>query len=266
MYNEKLFFFDLETTGLDIDTCGIVQLAYKRIGEVNEQGERYEDCASIVLNPQQPIDPKASAVHGFDDDAVKDKPTFDVYADTLYGLADGAIWVGYNIARFDVPIFKNAFKRVGKPTPKPSGIIDCYKVFTYYQGVSRKKGARTLMAAHQFYCGEMFDNAHDAMADIDATYNVLNEQIEMYSDSLTLEKALEISKEVDLRIDHRGFFKFDGITHLPVCAVGKYAGVTLDKLPTGYLMWILKTDSFEADTKKIASNALIGVYPVWHIN
>lgn len=266
MYDVPLFFFDLETTGLDVDTCGIVQIAYKKLDVTGSDGNRWESSESIVMNPLQPIDPKAAEVHGFYDDDVANLASFEVYADTLYGLADGAVWVGYNNARFDVPIFKNEFKRIGHAVPKPVGIIDSYKIFTHYHGLSRKKGARTLMAAHIHYCGDEFDGAHDALADIEATYNVLAEQIDAHSDTLTLEKALTISSAADLRIDHRGFFKFGGNDRTPMCAFGKYAGVPLDKIPSGYLKWIVNNESFSDDTKKVASNALIGVYPVWHTN
>ena len=266
MYNNKLFFFDVETTGLDIDTCGIVQLAYKYMDAEAEDGNRFTESVSIVLNPQQPIDPRAAAVHGYNDEDVQNCPTFDVYADTLYALANNAIWIGYNNARFDIPIFKNSFKRAGKPVPKPAGIIDCYKIFTHYHGMSRVKGARTLMAAHKLYCGDIFDNAHDALSDIEATYNVLDAQIDAHQDYLTLENAMSISSEIDTRIDSRGFFKFGGNERKPMCAIGKYAGVTLDKIPVGYYMWIINNESFGEDIKKIARNALVGVYPIWHTN
>ena len=266
MFDAPLFFFDLETTGLDVDTCGIVQIAYKKLNATGTDGNRVESLESLVLNPLQPIDPRASAVHGFYDEDVADKPSFEVYADELFALADGAIWVGYNNARFDVPIFKNEFKRIGHAVPKPIGVIDCYKIFTHYYGLSRKKGARTLMEAHIQYCGDTFEDAHDALADIQATYNVLEEQIDAHSDTLTLEKAMAISNASDNKIDHRGFFKFGGNDRVPMCALGKYAGVPLDKIPSGYLKWIVNNESFADDTKKVASNALIGVYPTWHTN
>ena len=266
MFDVPLFFFDLETTGLDVDTCGIVQLAYKKLDNVGKDGNRWESAESMVMNPLQPIDQRAAAVHGYCDEDVADLAPFEVYADTLYGLADGAVWVGYNSARFDVPIFKNAFKRIGHAVPKPAGIIDCYKIFTYYHGMSRKKGARTLMAAHIHYCGDAFDGAHDALADIEATYNVLSEQIDAHADTLTLEKAMTISSTIDTKVDHRGFFKFGGVGHIPMCAFGKYAGVPLDEVPHGYLKWIIENETFGEDTRKVASNALIGVYPTWHAN
>lgn len=264
MFDVPIFFFDLETTGLDTDTCGIVQIAYKKLSAVKDDGSRYMSSESIVMNPLQPIDPKASAVHGYYDEDVAHLASFAVHADTLFGLADGAVWAGYNNARFDIPIFKNEFKRIGHKVPKPSGIVDSYKIFTHYHGFSRAKGSRTLMAAHVHYCGDVFEGAHDALADIKATYAVLDEQINAHSDTLTLEKAIDISTAVDNRIDHRGFFKFGGVEHTPMCAFGKYAGVPLSKIPDGYLRWVANNDSFGDDTRKVASNALIGVYPVWH--
>jgi hypothetical protein len=87
----------------------------------------------------------------------------------------------------------------------------------------------------------------------------------MYEDTLTLDKAFAVSAEVDNKIDHRGFFKFN-TEHVPVCAIGRYAGVSLDKVPHGYLVWIMGNETFGEDTRKVASNALIGVYPTWHTN
>lgn len=263
MFDVPLFFFDLETTGIDVDTCGIVQMAYKRFDVEDEAGNRREDFDTLVMNPMTPIEEGASRVHGFTDDMVKDLASFDVYADTLFGLADGAYWVGYNNVKFDVPIFKNHFKKFGRKAPKPAGLIDCYKIFTHYYGMGKGRGKRNLQSAHLHYCGFPFEGAHDAMADITATCHVLEEQIDEHSDTLTLDKAVKISSARDLKIDHRGFFKFSTSSHIPTCAVGKFAGRALSDVPESYLAWIAGNETFGEDTRKIATNALIGVYPIW---
>ena len=263
MFNVPLFFFDLETTGIDTDTCGIVQMAYKRIGTEDESGNRWEDSATLVMNPLTHIEDGASRVHGFTDEMVAELASFEVYADTLYGLSDGAYWVGYNNVKFDVPIFKNHFKKFGLKAPKPAGMIDCYKIFTHYYGMGRGKGERNLQSAHIHYCGVPFDGAHDAMADITATYEVLADQIDEHQDTLTLEKAVQISSVRDLKIDHRGFFKFSTTSHTPICAVGKFAGKALCDVPAEYLGWVASNESFGDDTREVAKNALIGVFPVW---
>ena len=66
-----LVVFDLETTGIDVEKDRIVQIAMIRV----EPGGRRTTYETLV-NPEQPIPPGASAVHGIHDADVKDKPTF----------------------------------------------------------------------------------------------------------------------------------------------------------------------------------------------
>jgi DNA polymerase-3 subunit epsilon len=262
MFNADIFFFDVETTGLDVDTDAIVQIAYKRI-TAGVEGPSVVSEGCLVVNPMQSISAGASAVHGFTNESVADKPPFDVYADTLYSLAHKAIWCGYNVTRFDTPIFMNAFAKCNHAVPKPSGVIDSLAIFHHFYGKSKVRGARTLTAAHLRYCGCEFDNAHDALADIQATYDVLEAQIDAHADCLDINFAVEISKNSARQIDRRGFFKFDRGTCKAVCAMGKYTGTPVEEVPDDYFKWILSEPKFEADIKKVASNALIGVYPVW---
>ena len=70
--------FDLETTGLDIRQDRIVELSCIKI---LPSGER--EVRTKRLNPQKPISPAASAVHGIYDDDVKDEPTFSQIAKSL---------------------------------------------------------------------------------------------------------------------------------------------------------------------------------------
>jgi len=43
---------------------------------------------------------------------------------------------------------------------------------------------RTLSAAFKFYCNKNLDNAHSAEADTVATFEILESQLDMYSDTL----------------------------------------------------------------------------------
>lgn len=250
MYDVPIFFFDLETTGIDIDTSRIVQIAFT-------DGDKVE---SLVLNPQQPIDEGASKVHGYYDKDVADCKPFADYAERLHKLADGRYWGGYNNFSFDIPIFQHEFERVGIEPPKPIGVFDAFKVFTHFHGFAGK-GSRTLQAAHVYYCGSQFDGAHDAKADILATKAVMERQIETYGDLKDLEKFVEISQKRSMNIDKRGFFKFNGTTKKAVCGCGKFCGTELEKIPLWYFNWILKQPSFSDEVKKVASNAIIGVFP-----
>ena len=69
--------FDTETTGLSPSKDRVVEIGAIKIrnGEIVEERD-------WLINPQQPIPPRATKVHGISDKMVKDKPTFAaVYAE-----------------------------------------------------------------------------------------------------------------------------------------------------------------------------------------
>ena len=66
-----LVFFDLETTGTNINLDRIVEICYLK---VYPNGN--EESKTMRINPEMHIPEGASAVHGIYDDDVKDCPTF----------------------------------------------------------------------------------------------------------------------------------------------------------------------------------------------
>ena len=42
----------------------------------------------------------------------------------IFCVCIGRIWAGHNILRFDCAKIREAFAEIGKPAPKPKGIID----------------------------------------------------------------------------------------------------------------------------------------------
>lgn len=246
---EDVFFFDLETTSADPSTACAVQIAYK-VGEAEN---------SYILNPGEPISAGAAAVHGITDAMVAELPGFKHYAQELYAAMDGKIWCAYNGIRFDMPIIRREFETAGYKVPSCAGKIDPFKVFCHYEGNPFKKGTRTLMAAHIFYCGCAFDGAHDALSDIIATVSVFKELESRYG----IASMLEISNKVELNIDRKGAFKFNGNTFMPEITFGKYAGTPLKDIPVSYLHWIANVGIFPEETKKIAQDAIMGHFPVY---
>lgn len=245
---EDIFAFDLETTSADPSTARIVQIAFKT--------SEIEKC--ITLNPDEPISPGASAVHGFTNDNTKDCPKFKQIAKSLIRHAAGKIWLGYNAKKFDVPILLREFAMEGAIAPNVAGIFDPYLVFTHFEGAPRQKGMRTLQAAHKFYCGTNFEGAHDALADITATLAVYEQQLIRYG--IGDEILLKISRKMDLAIDHGGFFRFD-VSGVPRMVKGKYAGTALMDIPPSYFSWMCGTSLGES-TRKVAQDALYGIFPV----
>ena len=66
-----LVFFDLETTGTNITTDRIIELAYVKVFPNGKTEEK-----DIYINPGMPIPPASTAVHHITDEMVADKPLF----------------------------------------------------------------------------------------------------------------------------------------------------------------------------------------------
>ena len=111
---------------------------------------------------------------------------------------------------------------------------------------------RTLGAAYKFYCKKDLIDAHSSKADTLATYEVLEAQIEKYSE---LENNVTFLSEFSSRnrtVDLAGFIIYDQ-NNVPCFFYGKYNGKLVDFIidnESGYFEWILNSD-FPMYTKKI---------------
>jgi len=103
-----LVFIDLETTGLRIGIDRIVEF-----GAVRFEPEKAVSDLTVVINPEIPIPPSATAIHGIHDSHVEDCPTFAESANTILAFLEGADLAGYNLRRFDLPVLADAFRREG---------------------------------------------------------------------------------------------------------------------------------------------------------
>lgn len=104
----RLAAFDLETTGF-LPRGRIVE-----VGWADSTGFRQR----LRVDPEHPIPPRTSAVHGLTDADVAGAPTIlDAMPQTLarlaYSARDGGIIVGYNLRRFDLPMLRNEAERAG---------------------------------------------------------------------------------------------------------------------------------------------------------
>ena len=251
--DRPLAVFDIESTGVVPQRDRIVEIAVLKItpdGETRNTVRR--------LNPQMPIPPGATAIHGITDADVADCPVFADIADKLLAYLDGCDLAGYNIQGFDIPLLENEFRRVGLDLDTSSRrIIDAYNLFC-------KLYPRTLTAAYKFFCGKDLEGAHGAAADTAATYEVLLGQLEKHPElPRDIAQLAQFSDNTDPdALDRNRRFKWNGDE--VVVNFGKYSGRTLRDLAEnepGFLRWIVKND-FPEDVKQIASDALIGKFPV----
>ncbi len=249
-----LVFLDIETTGLNIATDRIVEIT---ILKVYPNGK--EEVKTYRVNPEIPIDPRATAIHGITNEDVKDKPTFKEIAQTIVNELEGCDFAGFNSNKFDFPLLAEEFLRAGVEIDlKKRKFIDVQVIF-------HKMEQRTLSAAYKLYCGKDLVDAHSSKADTYATYEVLKAQIARYLGKETYDAAGNVSEtfqnDVDFlsrfsshnrNVDFAGRIIYDEKGR-EVFNFGKYKGMpveeVLEKDPS-YYSWMMNGD-FPLYTKKV---------------
>lgn len=109
--------------------------------------------------------------------------------------------------------------------------------------------------------GKKLEDAHQALADVRATTEVIVAQLRKYATLPRDLDALHAAQWPHLAdaIDVDGKFKFvSGVPY--VGNWGKWANCPMSRVDVGYWKFILGAD-FSADVKKLASDALMGVFP-----
>ncbi|MDR1527664.1 MAG: 3'-5' exonuclease [Dysgonamonadaceae bacterium] len=236
-----LVFFDLETTGINIVSDRIVEISYLKI---HPNGD--EESRTRRINPEMPIPPQATEVHGITDEDVKEAPTFKSIAKSLAAQIEGCDLAGYNSNRFDIPLLAEEFLRSGVD-------IDLMKrKFIDVQTIFHKKEQRTLGAAYKFYCEKELENAHTAEADTVATYEILQAQLDRYPDLKNDIAFLSDYSAFGNNVDFAGRIVYNDKMQ-EVINFGKYKGRLVEEVfreDPGYYGWIIQGD-FPLHTKKV---------------
>ena len=235
-----LVFFDLETTGTNINTDRIVEICYLK---VYPNGN--EEAKTMRINPGMHIPEEASAIHGIYDEDVKDCPTFKEVARNIARDIEGCDLAGFNSNRFDIPVLAEEFLRAGIDVD-----LGRHK-FIDVQVIFHKMEQRTLSAAYKFYCGKDLEDAHTAEADTRATYEVLMAQLDRYPETLKNDVAfLSEYSSFNRNVDFAGRMVYND-AGVEVFNFGKYKGIPVAevlKKDPGYYSWILNSD-FTLNTK-----------------
>ena len=241
-----IIFFDLETTGVNHAKDRIVEMALIKL---LPNGAR--DSYIKRINPEMPIPAEVSAIHGIFDEDVKDAPTFKQIAHNLYDWMKGCDLGGYNSARFDLPLLAEEFLRVGIAVDfAERRMIDVQQVFF-------KMEQRTLSAAYKFYCDKIMENAHSAEADILATIDVMEAQLDRYADlSRNVDELNDFICAGESTVDFaRSMVMKDG--HI-VFNFGKHKNRKVEEVfstEPGYYDWMMNAD-FSLHTKQKISEIL----------
>jgi DNA polymerase-3 subunit epsilon len=168
---------------------------------------------------------------------------------------------GFNSNKFDLPLLVEEFLRVEKKINLMNR--KCLDV----QNIFHKMEPRNLKAAYRFYCQKELIDAHQALADARATFEILKGQLDKYDGKtyedpktgkiITLENSVKLLSDFsrEMRtVDFAGHIVFNENDE-EVFNFGKYKGVPVKKVFTiepPYYDWMMKAD-FPLYTKEIVS-------------
>lgn len=197
---KPLSFFDLETTGTQVDQDRIVSI---HILKIHPDGSR--ETKSSLINPTVPIPKGASDVHGITDEMVAGSPVFKQLAKGIFEFLLGSDLAGYNSNKFDIPMLIMEFHRcdIEFPTHDPT-IFDGYLI-------EKRVNSHKLSEVFKRYTGKDLDGAHEAEADVNGTAMVVDCQIEVIRSQFPdlFDKDGTITPEILERFGNDGKTRFD---------------------------------------------------------
>ncbi len=186
---KPLIVFDLETTGLDLVKDRIIQISYIKV-----MPDGSEERGNHFINPGRTIPQEVVAITGITNEQVKDAPLFKDIAAKLCEKFKGCDFAGFNSNHFDIPLLAEEFLRVGIDFDfSRCRLIDAQTIF-------HKMERRNLAAAYKFYTGRKMEEdfqAHLADQDTEATYLVLQGQLDKYAPGMQEEADRVLHNDMD---------------------------------------------------------------------
>ena len=261
----RVLAFDLETTGISTNNDRIVQVAL--IGADADGNPIHHD---VIVNPQRPIPREASRVHGIYDQDVRGKPIFKECASELSELMEGAVIVGHNARKFDMPLLQNEFYRCGVTPPRPLVVLDTLEAVRRLK-IPRPHNLGAQCARH----GIDLSNAHNAAADAAACllllWKVMRDHPSSFRRSLQEIEEWLISGEVrkdeselgraltDLdSLDKNGRIRINEGAY--IVAFGRHRGKDLQSIEREdprYVDWLISPNGIEDESARETLRQLV---------
>lgn len=239
--HRPLVIFDLETTGINISRDRIIELYMIRVQPDGKRQDLFQR-----FNPEMPIPAEASAVHNIFDRDVANEPVFREKVHDIASFLENCDFAGFNSNKFDMPMLVEEFYRAGSELDiSRTKLIDAQRIFHVME-------PRNLSAAYKFYCNKELNNAHSARADTEATWEIIQSQLERYD---TLEPNIDFLHTFSGQnnmADLAGRLVYNEKKEV-VFNFGKHKGKKVEdvfKTDLGYYDWMMQGD-FPMHTKKI---------------
>ncbi len=242
-FDDRLFVFDTETTGVDPASDRVVEL-----GACYFEGRKFVEERRNLVDPGVPIPEGASAIHGITDARVAGKPRFRELAARFAAHLDGSakdgarpILSGYNARAFDVPLLNAELERAG--VDARIDVAEVHDPFVFVRWHLRDLRSRNLTSACGHF-GIALEKAHSAAADARATGELLFRMIErgLVPDdpAEALEEQALLEGRLALEWEAFSYWLYrdraDGFLRL---GAGRYCGEPLDDVDPGYLSFLL---------------------------
>ncbi len=230
-----IIFFDLETTGVDIATSRIVEIACIKIDLDGTKTEKH-----ALINPTIPIPKEASEVHGITDEKVANSPKFVELSKSLYAFFYDCDIAGYNSDSFDIPLLVQEFSR-------------CNIIFGDWDfntidvlSVERVLRPNKLSDVYKRYTGKDLEDAHSALADVNATLEILFHQYDGKEEITPEEIESQYRQKKRYDLSNKLYVNADG----KVCwGFGKLMNQPIEN-DISYVDWVLKQNTFTNETKR----------------
>lgn len=276
-----LFVLDEETTGANIVDARIIEIGFQMWNADGLQKEW-----RMRVNPGIPIPPESTEIHHITDAMVtgcrtcgkpanehiapelwpksddpddfpcafNGWPVFGQLAESLARGFQNCDFAGKHV-RFDLRVLAAEMQRENIAWSYAGArIIDADRL-------EQLGEPRTLSHLYRKHLGKDPDDAHEALADVRMTTEIIQVQLQKYD---TLPRDLDQLHELQWPnwIDGEGKFRF--VNGVPcVGQWGKHALKPMKDVPRDYWDFILKPKSeFAADVKALASAAKLGQFPV----
>lgn len=224
---------DYETTGVDPRTCGVVQSAIA-IVEMDSHGNWDVLAREVELHHPGCLIPDAAArIHGVTNQDVAGLPDYEASLQETFEQAFSEFEptgvVGYNSNRYDNIIAR----RVGMPA---EGLIeiDMMVAANRLMNDGHLERAR-LVDAYEGLVGKPAENAHDALADVTMT--------------LELVQPVMAIKGFESVADLIGWLEKPEANPEMRMPFGKHKGIPLNAVPGGYLRWLSKNADLQDDLR-----------------
>jgi len=265
-----LAIFDLETTGVNVGSDRIVEIAIIKVmpdGQIISKPEKTGKESRWLINPQMPIPLESSMVHGIYDKDVAGAPTFEQAADKIFKFIHDCDLGGFNSNNFDIPVLAEEFLRVGIDfSVEGRNLVDVQNLFHIME-------QRTLRAGYKFYCGKNLEDAHEALPDTKATLEILEAMVQRYEGMTVVDtsgqqmpdfkndmEVLHVISARQARLDFAGRMVRNE-KGKAIFNFGKYKGMVVTDVlakDPGYYGWMIQGD-FPRYTKKILTDLKNGL-------